>query len=89
MDYAWINDDLKGHYSINTVTDDKTGDTKLCEVGNDGQFFAYFPNISNITDTWHGYPVKGREIGKNLAKYWLVNNIISQRDYIKIRKNKI
>lgn len=36
MDYAWINDDLKGHYSINTVTDDKTGDTKLCEVGNDG-----------------------------------------------------
>ena len=69
-----------------------TGESML-SLGQDGEILAKFPNINNITDPWHGYPVKTEEPQNRpcseLLDYLFQENKINYSFRIKIERGTI
>lgn len=87
LDYTWINDDHEGLFSVKRATTDPQ--SKLEIVGENGERFAFFPSVTNMTDAWHGYPVKAsnikRPLGPRLMAYLNKLGYLSKIDVKRIK----
>ncbi|MWB95529.1 hypothetical protein GON26_14255 [Flavobacterium sp. GA093] len=57
-------------------------------MGSNEEVLGFFPEIVNMTDPYHGYPVSSAEyeISNPLLVKWLADKVIDNRIYIKLLK---
>lgn len=66
-------------------------------LGSNGEQLAKFPDPSNATDAWHGYPVSARDPRREwvhrpeptLVQMWVDAGLIDQFDGSRIRRGKV
>lgn len=60
-------------------------------LGENEERLSFFPEPSNVSDAWHGYPVNSCECEPSIALVdkWLEENIIDERIHIKILKGQL
>lgn len=82
-DSHWNCNDNKGLFGIRDM-----GRTTL---GENGECLAFFPNVINTKDAWHGWPSPSNERcpSEQLLKEWVDNKVIDERARIKILKGQL
>lgn len=64
-------------------------------IGTRGERLSKFPQTTNKTDPWHGYPVSPLEDGDrsapsdDLVEMWIENNIVSKTTGRRIQRRKL
>lgn len=88
LDYTWINDDHVGLFAVKRNVVNKQA--QLDVIGENGERFAFFPAVVNMTDAWHGYPVMAsnpdRPLGVGLMNYLHDIGYLSKIDIVRIKR---
>lgn len=82
-DNDWKCNKLDGYFSII--------DNGKVILGSSDEILGFFPENSNSTDPYHGFPVMSSdfEISEELLLIWKNNNIIDERVHIKLLKGQL
>lgn len=91
LDYVWINDNHCGLFSAKRILDGSVW--KLSSIGENGERFAYFPAVTNMTDSWHGYPIRASNpehpLGPKLMEYFKAIGLLSEIDVTRIKRKAL